>query len=142
NIMSVAAQCYKATLAVTTGLSAPLINLAVIYKQQAADGRYLTEEKFKAYVIVYNHPKAIKACYAKVNEDDKTDAAMDVLVGKLIGCIQKEENYDILKLSYQVNVFEVATRRNITAMLEAGALKIMTQMMIKESKSLCIVIMV
>lgn len=32
--MSAAAQCYKATLTVTTGLSAPFNNLAIIYKQQ------------------------------------------------------------------------------------------------------------
>lgn len=34
NMMSAAAQCYKATLSVTTGLSAPFNNLAIIYKQQ------------------------------------------------------------------------------------------------------------
>lgn len=32
--MSAAASCYKATLSVTTGLSAPFNNLAIIYKQQ------------------------------------------------------------------------------------------------------------
>lgn len=62
--------------------------------------RYLTEEKFKGPVIVYNYPKAIKAFYMKVNEDDKTVAAMDVLVpkvGELIGGSQREENYEVLK---------------------------------------------
>ncbi|KAK4415625.1 Asparagine--tRNA ligase, cytoplasmic 1 [Sesamum alatum] len=62
--------------------------------------RYLTEEKFKAPVIVYNYPKAIKAFYMKVNEDNKTVAAMDVLVpkvGELIGGSQREENYEVLK---------------------------------------------
>ncbi|KAK6147782.1 hypothetical protein DH2020_018694 [Rehmannia glutinosa] len=59
--------------------------------------RYLTEEKFKAPVIVYNYPKAIKAFYMKVNEDNKTVAAMDVLVGELIGGSQREENYQVLK---------------------------------------------
>lgn len=34
NMINVAAQCYKATLAVTSGLSAPYSNLALIYKQQ------------------------------------------------------------------------------------------------------------
>ncbi|XP_020555069.1 asparagine--tRNA ligase, cytoplasmic 1-like [Sesamum indicum] len=64
------------------------------------DNGYLTEEKFKAPIIVYNYPKAIKAWYMKVNEDDKTVVAMDVLVpkvGELIGCSQREENYDVLK---------------------------------------------
>ncbi|KAG6428631.1 hypothetical protein SASPL_112884 [Salvia splendens] len=62
--------------------------------------RYLTEEKFKAPVIVYNYPKDIKAFYMKVNEDNKTVAAMDVLVpkvGELIGGSQREENYEVLR---------------------------------------------
>ncbi|KAL3532571.1 hypothetical protein ACH5RR_006092 [Cinchona calisaya] len=62
--------------------------------------RYLTEEKFKAPVIVYNYPKGIKAFYMKVNEDKKTVAAMDVLVpkvGELIGGSQREENYEVLR---------------------------------------------
>ncbi|KAG9145450.1 hypothetical protein Leryth_021444 [Lithospermum erythrorhizon] len=41
--------------------------------------RYLTEEKFKAPIIVYNYPKGIKAFYMKLNDDGKTVAAMDVL---------------------------------------------------------------
>lgn len=49
--------------------------------------RYLTEEKFKSPVIVYNYPKAIKAFYMKVNEDNKTVAAMDVLVPKVLSPI-------------------------------------------------------
>ncbi|KAL0297872.1 UNVERIFIED_CONTAM: syntaxin [Sesamum calycinum] len=40
------------------------------------------KEKFKASVIVYNHPKASKDFYMKVNEDNETDAAMDVLAGE------------------------------------------------------------
>ncbi|XP_051131397.1 asparagine--tRNA ligase, cytoplasmic 1-like [Andrographis paniculata] len=62
--------------------------------------RFLTEEKFKSPVIVYNYPKQIKAFYMKLNEDNKTVAAMDVLVpkvGELVGGSQREENYDILK---------------------------------------------
>ncbi|KAI5664614.1 hypothetical protein M9H77_23937 [Catharanthus roseus] len=62
--------------------------------------RYLTEEKFKGPVIVYNYPKGIKAFYMKVNDDQKTVAAMDVLVpkvGELIGGSQREENYEVLR---------------------------------------------
>lgn len=62
--------------------------------------RFLSEEKFKGPVIVYNYPKGIKAFYMKLNEDKKTVAAMDVLVpkvGELIGGSQREENYEILK---------------------------------------------
>ncbi|THG17899.1 hypothetical protein TEA_028801 [Camellia sinensis var. sinensis] len=44
--------------------------------------RFLTDVKFKSPVIVYNYPKGIKAFYMKVNADNKTVAAMDVLVPK------------------------------------------------------------
>ncbi|KAI8553800.1 hypothetical protein RHMOL_Rhmol05G0044100 [Rhododendron molle] len=47
--------------------------------------RYLTKVKFKSLVIVYDYLKGIKACYMKVNRDDKTVAAMDVLVLKESG---------------------------------------------------------
>ena len=49
-------------------------------------------------VIVYNYPKDIKAFYMKLNEDNKTVAAMDVLVpkvGELIGGSQREDNYEV-----------------------------------------------
>ncbi|PWA94851.1 asparagine--tRNA ligase [Artemisia annua] len=62
--------------------------------------RYLTEEKFESPVIVYDYPKGIKAFYMKVNPDNKTVAAMDVLVprvGELIGGSQREEIYDVIK---------------------------------------------
>ncbi|XP_058214380.1 asparagine--tRNA ligase, cytoplasmic 1 [Rhododendron vialii] len=62
--------------------------------------RYLTEVKFKSPVIVYNYPKGIKAFYMKVNPDNKTVAAMDVLVpkvGELVGGSQREERYEVIK---------------------------------------------
>ncbi|TVU17847.1 hypothetical protein EJB05_33907, partial [Eragrostis curvula] len=61
--------------------------------------RYLTEEIFKKPVIVYNYPKEIKAFYTRLNDDNKTVAAMDVLVpqvGELIGGSQREERLDVL----------------------------------------------
>eukprot|EP00898_Chlorokybus_atmophyticus_P008877 jgi/Chlat1/8991/Chrsp94S08280 len=66
---------------------------------QSEHERYLTEEMFKKPVIVYNYPKDIKAFYMRVNEDDKTVAAMDVLVpkvGELVGGSQREERFDVL----------------------------------------------
>ncbi|WVZ88932.1 hypothetical protein U9M48_035399 [Paspalum notatum var. saurae] len=62
--------------------------------------RYLTEDIFKKPVIVYNYPKEIKAFYMRLNGDDKTIAAMDVLVpkvGELIGGSQREERLGVLK---------------------------------------------
>ncbi|XP_062210812.1 asparagine--tRNA ligase, cytoplasmic 1-like [Phragmites australis] len=62
--------------------------------------RYLTEEIFKKPVIVYNYPKGIKAFYMRLNNDQKTVAAMDVLVpkvGELVGGSQREDRLDVLK---------------------------------------------
>ena len=66
---------------------------------QSEHERFLTEEHFKEPVIVYNYPKEIKAFYMRLNDDNKTVAAMDVLlpkVGELIGGSQREERYDVL----------------------------------------------
>lgn len=57
--------------------------------------RYMTEQIFKKPTIVINYPKGIKAFYMKVNDDDQTVAAMDLLVpkiGELIGGSQREDN--------------------------------------------------
>jgi asparaginyl-tRNA synthetase len=65
--------------------------------------RYLTEEVFKMPVIVYNYPKEIKSFYMKLNPDNKTVAAMDILVpriGEIIGGSQREEDFE--KLSKRI----------------------------------------
>ena len=62
--------------------------------------KYLTEEKFNAPVFVYNWPKDIKAFYMRLNDDNKTVAAVDLLVpgsGELMGGSQREERLDLLK---------------------------------------------
>ena len=62
--------------------------------------KYLTEEYFKAPVFVKDWPKDIKAFYMKLNPDNKTVAAVDLLVpgsGELMGGSQREENYTKLK---------------------------------------------
>lgn len=66
---------------------------------QAEHERYLVEKKFKKPVIVRDYPKDIKAFYMRMNDDDKTVAAMDVLfpgIGEVIGGSQREEREDIL----------------------------------------------
>lgn len=66
---------------------------------QTEHERYLTEQIFKKPVFVTNYPKEIKAFYMRVNEDQKTVAAMDLLVpgiGELIGGSQREERYENL----------------------------------------------
>lgn len=66
---------------------------------QTEHERYLTEEIFKKPVFVTDYPKDIKAFYMKLNEDNKTVAAMDLLVpgiGEIIGGSQREDNLDKL----------------------------------------------
>ncbi len=61
--------------------------------------KYLTEEKYKSPVFVYDWPKDIKAFYMRLNDDSKTVAAVDLLVpgsGELMGGSQREERYDVL----------------------------------------------
>eukprot|EP00439_Symbiodinium_sp_Y106_P044202 s451_g5.t1 len=61
--------------------------------------RHLAEKVFKKPTVVYNYPKDIKAFYMRLNEDNKTVAAMDVLapaIGEVIGGSQREERLDVL----------------------------------------------
>ena len=61
--------------------------------------RYLTEQIFKRPVFVTDYPKEIKAFYMKLNDDNKTVAAMDCLVpgiGEIIGGSQREDDYEKL----------------------------------------------
>lgn len=61
--------------------------------------RFLSEEHVKGPVVLKNYPKEIKAFYMRLNDDDKTVAAMDVLVpgiGEIIGGSQREERLDVL----------------------------------------------
>ena len=66
---------------------------------QSEHERFLTEQHFKAPVIVFDYPKDIKAFYMRQNDDGRTVAAMDVLVpsiGEIIGGSQREERHDQL----------------------------------------------
>lgn len=68
---------------------------------QSEHERFLTEEHFKRPVILTDYPKGIKAFYMRLNEDEKTVAAMDVLVpgiGEIIGGSQREERLDVLDM--------------------------------------------
>jgi asparaginyl-tRNA synthetase len=60
--------------------------------------RYLAEEHIGAPIIMKNYPKDIKAFYMRINDDNKTVAAMDVLapgIGEIIGGSQREERLDV-----------------------------------------------
>ncbi len=61
--------------------------------------RYLAEEHFNGPVVLQNYPKDIKSFYMRLNEDEKTVAAMDILapgIGEIIGGSQREERLDVL----------------------------------------------
>jgi len=61
--------------------------------------RYLAEKKFGGPIVVYNYPKEIKSFYMRLNDDNKTVAAMDILVpriGEVVGGSQREERLDVL----------------------------------------------
>ncbi len=85
-----------------------LLNAKVKFENKPAQGqdinteheKYLTEVHFKSPVFVTDWPKDIKAFYMRMNADNKTVAAMDLLVpgsGELIGGSQREERLDFLE---------------------------------------------
>lgn len=61
--------------------------------------RFLSEIHFKAPVVVTDYPRDIKAFYMRLNDDERTVAAMDVLapgIGEIIGGSQREERLHVL----------------------------------------------
>jgi len=67
---------------------------------QSEHERYLCEEYFQKPVIVTDYPSSIKAFYMRLNDDEKTVRAMDVLapkIGEIIGGSQREERFDVLE---------------------------------------------
>ena len=67
---------------------------------QSEHEKYLVEKEFKSPVIITDYPKKIKAFYMRLNDDNKTVAAMDVLfpgIGEIIGGSQREERLDVLR---------------------------------------------
>jgi len=67
---------------------------------QTEHERYLAEHHFKKPLIIYNYPKEIKPFYMRLNDDNETVAAMDVLVpniGEIIGGSQREERLEVLE---------------------------------------------
>lgn len=67
---------------------------------QSEHERYLVEKHFECPVVLFDYPKEIKAFYMKLNDDNKTVAAMDVLfpgIGEIIGGSEREARLDVLK---------------------------------------------
>lgn len=66
---------------------------------QSEHERYLCEELCDVPVVVMDYPKEIKAFYMRMNDDEKTVAAMDILapgIGEIVGGSQREERLDVL----------------------------------------------
>jgi asparaginyl-tRNA synthetase len=66
---------------------------------QSEHERFLTEEHVGRPIVLMNYPASIKAFYMRLNDDEKTVAAMDVLapgIGEIIGGSQREERLDVL----------------------------------------------
>ena len=79
---------------------------------QTEHERYITEEVFNKPIFVTDYPKEIKAFYMRMNDDNKTVAAMDLLVpgvGEIIGGSQREERFDLLEK--RINELGLKTRR-------------------------------
>jgi asparaginyl-tRNA synthetase len=67
---------------------------------QSEHERWLTEKHFKSPLTVFNYPKEIKPFYMRLNDDNKTVTAMDLLVpgiGEIVGGSQREERLDVLE---------------------------------------------
>jgi len=67
---------------------------------QSEHERFLVEKHFKCPVILFDYPATIKAFYMRLNEDEKTVRAMDILfpgIGEMVGGSQREERLDVLK---------------------------------------------
>ncbi len=67
---------------------------------QSEHERYLVEKHFKCPVILFDYPANIKAFYMRLNDDEKTVRAMDILfpgIGEIVGGSQREERLEVLK---------------------------------------------
>ena len=66
---------------------------------QSEHERFLVEKHFKCPVILFDYPAKIKAFYMRLNEDEKTVRAMDILfpgIGEIAGGSQREERLEVL----------------------------------------------
>ena len=66
---------------------------------QSEHERFLVEKEFKCPVIIYNYPAKIKSFYMRLNDDEKTVRAMDILfpgIGEIVGGSEREERLDVL----------------------------------------------
>jgi asparaginyl-tRNA synthetase len=106
---------YSEAINILEGVKKPFENsIAYGMDLQSEHERYLTEKHFKRPVILYDYPRRIKPFYMRLNDDNETVAAMDVLVpriGEIIGGSQREERFEVLSqrmLTMGLNAAEYA----------------------------------
>src|SRR5438874_7511024 len=78
---------------------------------QSEHERWLTEKHFKSPVTIFNYPKEIKPFYMRLNDDEQTVAAMDLLVpgiGEIIGGSQREERLEVLQTNMRHHQMDLA----------------------------------
>ncbi len=93
---------------------------------QSEHERYLTETVFKSPVFVVNFPKELKSFYMKQNPDNKTVAATDLLVpgiGEIIGCSERETDYDKLVEAMRIRNMELEDYRNYLDLRKFGTVQ-------------------
>jgi asparaginyl-tRNA synthetase len=81
---------------------------------QSEHERWLTEKHFKCPLTVFNYPKEIKPFYMRLNDDDQTVTAMDLLVpgiGEIVGGSQREERLEMLETSMRRHKMDPADYR-------------------------------
>jgi asparaginyl-tRNA synthetase len=91
---------------------------------QAEHERYLTEKLFQKPVAIIDFPRALKPFYMRVNDDERTVAAMDVLVpriGEIIGGSQREERRDVLVEQMQLKGISTEDYRWYVELREYGS---------------------
>ncbi len=91
---------------------------------QTEHERYLTDEYFKKPVFVVNYPRKIKSFYMKQNPDGKTVAATDLLVpgvGEIIGCSEREADYDKLLAEIQSRGMKLSDYANYLDLRKFGS---------------------
>lgn len=91
---------------------------------QTEHERYLTDEYFKKPVFVVNYPRDVKAFYMKQNDDGKTVAATDLLVpgvGEIIGCSEREADYDKLVTAMQARHMNLDNYHNYLDLRQYGS---------------------
>ncbi len=91
---------------------------------QTEHERYITEQIYKKPVFLTNYPKDIKAFYMKQNPDGKTVAATDLLVpgvGEIIGCSEREADYDKLIAAMEARGMNLADYRDYLDLRKFGS---------------------